>query len=133
MSLFDHQHDHNENYGLKQTDIPIPSNLFIFDTRWFEKVGIVRNNAWSSDNNDTDTDVNHGSEIQGEDSRRPDHLHDDKALVLAPPRNILKALEDKMALEQSGQPTSHDLSHAFTPRGKAAHHARMGRFAPQAK
>ena len=77
MSLFDHQHDHKENYGLKQTDIPIPSNLFIFDTRWFEKVGIVRNNVWSSDNNDTDTDKNHESEIDEQDSGRPNHLHDD--------------------------------------------------------
>ena len=103
MGLFDHHHDHKENYGLKKTDIPIPSNLFIFDTRWFEKVGIVRSNAWSADNNNTDSDVSPASEINGEDSRRPDHLTDDTALVLAPPRNILKALEDKMALEQSGQ------------------------------
>ena len=89
---------------MKQNNVPIPSNLFIFDTRWFEKVGVVGKDAESSENNHTDTDIKEKEETHDKDSMRNDHFHgDDNALVLAPPRKILKALEDKMALEQSGQ------------------------------
>ena len=84
-------------------NIPIPSNLFTFDTRWFEKVGLVGDNLDSAENHtniDTEDEVVVQSEVPG---RIGNFQDEDKALVLAPPRKILRALEDKLALEQSGQ------------------------------
>ena len=104
LEFLNHQHDHEENDVLKQNKRPIPSNLFIFDTRWFEQIGIVDSDVESSNKNSTVSDVKEKTEAQGDNTSNNDDLHDgNKALVLAPPRKILKALEDKMALEQSGQ------------------------------
>ena len=104
MEFLNHEHDHEENHALKQNNRPVPSNLFIFDTRWFEKVGIVDTDVESANKNNSVSDVKEKSDAQGDQTNNNENLHDaDKALVLAPPRKILKALEDKMALEQSGQ------------------------------
>ena len=104
MEFLNHEHDHEENHAMKQNNRPIPSNLFIFDIRWFEQIGIVHSDVESSNKNNTVSDVKEKNEAQGDNTSDNDDLHDgNKALVLAPPRKILKALEDKMALEQSGQ------------------------------
>ena len=84
-------------------DIPIPSDMFIFDTRWFEQVG-VSNNDGDSSTNDTNSSTAGKRKVPEEASDKRNQVdNDDRALVLAPPRKILKALEDKIALEQSGQ------------------------------
>jgi hypothetical protein len=87
----------------KGWDLPIPSDMFIFDTRWFEQVGIGTNDDDSS-NNDTSSSTNGKSTLLDDGSDIGNQFdNDNKALVLAPPRKIIKALEDKIALEQSGQ------------------------------
>ena len=80
----------------------IPSNMFIFDTRWFEQVGISSNKDESSTNG-TQTSTKEDSSSLDDSLAENELLGNDKALVLAPPRRILRALEDKIALEQSGQ------------------------------
>ena len=87
----------------KSWDLPIPSDMFIFDTRWFEQVGIGINDA-DSPNNDTSSSTNGKSTPLDEGSDIGSQFdNENRALVLAPPRKIIKALEDKIALEQSGQ------------------------------
>ena len=82
----------------------IPSNAFKFDTKWFEHVDILKDNGDSSIN-DTEFDEYSGSTAVTDGSGRDKESYEDvnKALAVAPPRKMLKALEDKIALEQSGQ------------------------------
>ena len=82
----------------------IPSNAFKFDTKWFEHVDILKDNGDSSIN-DTEFDEYRGSTAVTDGSGRDEESYEDgnKALAVAPPRKMLKALEDKIALEQSGQ------------------------------
>ena len=82
----------------------IPSNAFKFDTKWFEHVDILKDNGDSSIN-DTEFDEYRGSTAVTDGSGRDEESYEDgnKALAVAPPRKMMKALEDKIALEQSGQ------------------------------
>ena len=82
----------------------IPSNAFKFDTKWFEHVDILKDNGDSSIN-DTEFDEYRESTAVTDDTGRNKESYEDgnKALAVAPPRKMLKALEDKIALEQSGQ------------------------------
>ena len=77
--------------------------MFIFDTNWFEQIGITSNNN-EPPNNDTNTGTTEdGTSLHDSPGTRKLSDTENKALVLAPPRKILKALEDKNVLEQSGQ------------------------------
>ena len=103
MDNFDRSQQKSRKQDQEQTqNLFIPSNMFIFDTRWFEQIGISSNKDESSKNG-TQTSTKEDSSSPDDSLAENELLGNDKALVLAPPRRILRALEDKIALEQSGQ------------------------------